>query len=137
MSRRLINDTADQRSSAWWWSGRFKARFGRFIDAVAKAARVSKPTIYLRWDGKEQLPIDALASHIANVGDVDTGTLRGDLSIWRATFSTSRATGPAAIVADGSGVIRSACDRRAVESVGARSRRTTRCPFCWMPCAAA
>jgi hypothetical protein len=55
---------------------------------------VSKPTIYLRWDGKEQLPIDALASHTANVGDVDTGTLRGDLSNWRATFSTSRAARP-------------------------------------------
>ncbi|MDT5003632.1 MAG: hypothetical protein QOJ24_808 [Mycobacterium sp.] len=52
---------------------------GFTIDAVAKAARVSKPTIYLRWDDKRQLLTDVLTGHIANVNDVDSGTLRGDL----------------------------------------------------------
>ncbi|MET0699027.1 MAG: TetR/AcrR family transcriptional regulator [Mycobacterium sp.] len=52
---------------------------GFTIDAVAKTARVSKPTVYLRWDDKEQLLIDALAGHIVDIGHLDTGTLRGDL----------------------------------------------------------
>jgi AcrR family transcriptional regulator len=52
---------------------------GFTIDAVARAAGVGKASIYLRWSDKQSVLIDALASQLGHVGDVDTGTLRGDL----------------------------------------------------------
>lgn len=52
---------------------------GFTIDAVARAAGVGKASIYLRWDDKQSLLIDALTNRLGHVADVDTGTLRGDL----------------------------------------------------------
>ncbi|WP_421118934.1 TetR/AcrR family transcriptional regulator [Aquihabitans daechungensis] len=52
---------------------------GLTIDAVAQRAGVGKATIYRRWDGKEQLVLDALAAGRLPVPQPDTGTLRDDL----------------------------------------------------------
>ncbi|PXY33166.1 TetR family transcriptional regulator [Prauserella sp. PE36] len=52
---------------------------GFSVESVARLAGVGKASIYLRWQTKEQLLLDALAAHVANVADADTGTLRGDL----------------------------------------------------------
>ncbi len=52
---------------------------GLTIDAVAHRAGVGKATIYRRWDGKEQLVLDALAAGRIPVPQPDTGTLRDDL----------------------------------------------------------
>jgi AcrR family transcriptional regulator len=52
---------------------------GLTIDAVAHRAGVGKATIYRRWDGKEQLVLDALAVERKQVDVPDTGSLRGDL----------------------------------------------------------
>ncbi|MFT4287415.1 TetR/AcrR family transcriptional regulator [Nocardioides sp.] len=49
------------------------------MDAVATRARASKATLYRRWAGKANLVIDALLSQKEEVGDHDTGSLRGDL----------------------------------------------------------
>ena len=52
---------------------------GLTIDAVANRAGVGKATIYRRWEGKEQLVLDALSSGRIQVDAPDTGDLRGDL----------------------------------------------------------
>ncbi|CAN5746405.1 N/A [soil metagenome] len=52
---------------------------GLTIDAVAHRAGVGKATIYRRWDGKEQLVLDALSTEQTSQVVPDTGTLRGDL----------------------------------------------------------
>ena len=49
------------------------------LDAVAAEAKASKATLYRRWNGKAQLVIDALTSHMGEPAATDTGTLRGDL----------------------------------------------------------
>jgi AcrR family transcriptional regulator len=50
------------------------------VDAIAAAAGVSKPTIYRRWAGKQELVVDAIRLHPHNLAPApDTGTLRGDL----------------------------------------------------------
>jgi AcrR family transcriptional regulator len=51
------------------------------MDAVAKRARASKATLYRRWETKAALVVDALirAKQSPQVGDHDTGSLRGDL----------------------------------------------------------
>jgi AcrR family transcriptional regulator len=50
------------------------------LDAIAAAAGVSKPTIYRRWTGKQQLVADAIRLHPhQQAPTADTGTLRGDL----------------------------------------------------------
>lgn len=49
------------------------------LDAVAAEAKASKATLYRRWNGKAQLVIDALISHMGEPVTTDTGTLRGDL----------------------------------------------------------
>jgi len=49
------------------------------LDAVAAEAKASKATLYRRWNGKAQLVIDALISHMGEPVSTDTGTLRGDL----------------------------------------------------------
>jgi AcrR family transcriptional regulator len=87
---------------------------GFTIDAVARAARVSKPTIYLRWEGKEQLLTEALTAQIANVEDVDTGTLRGDLiDLARNLFDLY--TGPAQ-----QSLLRMAVESSALPGIGLR-----------------
>jgi AcrR family transcriptional regulator len=48
--------------------------------AVARRAGVAKGTVYLRWPTREQLALDAVASVSDRITDVDTGTLRGDLT---------------------------------------------------------
>lgn len=52
---------------------------GLTIDAVAHRAGVGRATIYRRWDGKEQLVLDALSAGRLTAVVPDTGTLRGDL----------------------------------------------------------
>jgi AcrR family transcriptional regulator len=50
------------------------------VDAIAAAAGVSKPTIYRRWAGKQELVADAIRLHPhQQAPTADTGTLRGDL----------------------------------------------------------
>lgn len=52
---------------------------GLTMAAVAQRARVTKPTIYLRWSSKLQLVAEAIAE-IWDLGPLpDTGALRGDL----------------------------------------------------------
>lgn len=52
---------------------------GVTIDAVAQRAGVGKATIYRRWEGKEQLVLDALTAGRIPVPQPDTGSLREDL----------------------------------------------------------
>ncbi|MBC7631502.1 TetR/AcrR family transcriptional regulator [Aeromicrobium sp.] len=52
---------------------------GFSIDAVAREAAVGKASIYLRWSDKRELLVNALVDTLVQVGDVDTGSLRGDL----------------------------------------------------------
>ena len=52
---------------------------GLTIDAVAHRAGVGKATIYRRWDGKEQLTLDALSAGRLAVLEPDLGDLRSDL----------------------------------------------------------
>lgn len=52
---------------------------GLTIDAVAHRAHVGKATIYRRWDGKEQLVLDALTAGRFPHPQPDTGSLRDDL----------------------------------------------------------
>lgn len=52
---------------------------GLTIDAVAHRAGVGKATIYRRWEGKEQLVLDALTAGRIPVPQPDTGNLRDDL----------------------------------------------------------
>src|SRR6476660_8209020 len=51
------------------------------MDAVAKASRASKATLYRRWDSKPSLVVDAMvrAKQAPAIDPVDTGSLRGDL----------------------------------------------------------
>ena len=51
------------------------------LDAVAKASRASKATLYRRWESKPSLVVDAMqrAKQAPTVEEHDTGTLRGDL----------------------------------------------------------
>ena len=56
--------------------------YDRFtMDAVAKASRASKATLYRRWESKPALVIDALVrgKGAPHPVDHDTGSLRGDL----------------------------------------------------------
>jgi AcrR family transcriptional regulator len=52
---------------------------GLTIDGVAHRAGVGKATIYRRWEGKEQLVLDALAAGRIDLPQPDTGSLRDDL----------------------------------------------------------
>ena len=53
---------------------------GFAMEAVARRAGVGKASLYLRWSSKQALLVDALSLRMARVTDVDTGTLRGDLT---------------------------------------------------------
>jgi AcrR family transcriptional regulator len=52
---------------------------GFSVEAVAKRACVGKASIYLRWQTKEALLVDALRRRVGTIAEVDTGSLRGDL----------------------------------------------------------
>ncbi len=52
---------------------------GLTVDAVAHRAGVGKATIYRRWDGKEQLVLDALSTEVQLMATPDTGDLATDL----------------------------------------------------------
>lgn len=52
---------------------------GFSVESVAREAGVGKASIYLRWQTKEGLLLDALADRVTPVVDADTGSLRGDL----------------------------------------------------------
>ncbi len=50
------------------------------FEALARRAGVHKTTLYRRWEGKEDLLLDALLEHAGQAVPVpDTGSLRGDL----------------------------------------------------------
>lgn len=51
---------------------------GFTMDGVARRAGVGKSTVYLRWQDKDTLLTDAVGT-ASDFGDVDTGSLRGDL----------------------------------------------------------
>jgi AcrR family transcriptional regulator len=53
---------------------------GFAMDTVARRAGVGKASLYLRWNSKEALLSDAIAMRMSRITDVDTGTLRGDLT---------------------------------------------------------
>jgi AcrR family transcriptional regulator len=52
---------------------------GFTMDAVARRAGVGKSTVYLRWQDKDSLLIDAVDARSGGIEDVDTGSFRGDL----------------------------------------------------------
>jgi AcrR family transcriptional regulator len=61
------------------------------VDAIATAAGVSKPTIYRRWAGKQELVADAIRLHPHQQAPTpDTGTLRGDLLAIVAQFAAQQ-----------------------------------------------
>ncbi|MFG2314989.1 TetR/AcrR family transcriptional regulator [Streptomyces tendae] len=50
------------------------------MDAVAARTRSSKATLYRQWGGKPELVVKAIRHNKpGEIGDVDTGSLRGDL----------------------------------------------------------
>ena len=53
---------------------------GLSIEGVASRAGVSKATIYRRWDSKEDLLVDAIATLVHEVEVPDSGDIRGDLT---------------------------------------------------------
>jgi AcrR family transcriptional regulator len=53
---------------------------GFAMETVARRAGVGKASLYLRWNSKEALLADAVTMRMSRVADVDTGTLRGDLT---------------------------------------------------------
>jgi AcrR family transcriptional regulator len=55
---------------------------GMSMDEVAHRAGVSKATIYRRWTSKESLVLDALRTAMKPLDDVDTGSLRSDLTAY-------------------------------------------------------
>lgn len=71
VDRRIAQAALDLFADAGW--------AGFAMESVARRARVSKASLYLRWSSKEALLTDALTLRLARVADVDTGTLRGDL----------------------------------------------------------
>ncbi len=52
---------------------------GFSVEAVAKRASVGKASIYLRWQTKEALLVEALRLRVGIIDEVDTGSLREDL----------------------------------------------------------
>jgi len=52
---------------------------GLSIDGIAARAGVSKATIYRRWNSKDELVVDAIASLSGAVGAMTTGDVRADL----------------------------------------------------------
>lgn len=52
---------------------------GLSIEAIAAQAGVSKAAIYRRWDSKDELLVDAMASIMETVEIAETGDVRSDL----------------------------------------------------------
>ncbi|WP_250827955.1 TetR/AcrR family transcriptional regulator [Nocardioides bruguierae] len=55
-------------------------RAGFSLNGVARRAGVGKSSIYLRWQDKERLLADAVASSVVEPDPEDTGSFAGDLS---------------------------------------------------------
>jgi AcrR family transcriptional regulator len=72
LDRRIAAAALDVFGDTGW------AGFG--METVARRAGVGKASLYLRWPGKEALLTDAVTVRFRQVTDVDTGTLRGDLT---------------------------------------------------------
>ncbi len=72
VDRRIAQAALDLFADAGW--------AGFAMEAVARRAGVGKASLYLRWSTKEALLTDAVTWRLARVADVDTGTLRGDLT---------------------------------------------------------
>jgi AcrR family transcriptional regulator len=72
LDRRIAQAALDVFGDAGW--------AGFAMETVARRAGVGKASLYLRWSGKEALLTDAVTLRFSPVGDVDTGTLRGDLT---------------------------------------------------------
>ncbi|MFC7493258.1 MULTISPECIES: TetR/AcrR family transcriptional regulator [unclassified Nocardioides] len=53
---------------------------GFTMDGVARRSGFGKSTLYLRWSDKDALLTDAVRRRRRDVPDVDTGSLRGDLT---------------------------------------------------------
>ena len=54
--------------------------FGRAtIEGIAEKSGVARSTIYRHWDSLAEILHDAMVETVSAHGDVDTGTLRGDL----------------------------------------------------------
>ncbi|WP_395657330.1 TetR/AcrR family transcriptional regulator [Nocardioides sp.] len=71
-AEKRIIDAALEEYGEHGWSG-------FTMDGVARRAGVGKSTVYLRWQDKDTLLTDAVGSASDELGDVDTGSLRGDL----------------------------------------------------------
>jgi AcrR family transcriptional regulator len=72
VDRRIAQAALDLFGEAGW--------AGFAMEAIARRAGVGKASLYLRWSNKETLLTDALTMRMSRVTDVDTGTLRGDLT---------------------------------------------------------
>ncbi len=71
-AEKRIIDAALEEYGEYGWSG-------FTMDGVARRAGVGKSTVYLRWQDKDALLTDAVSTYSGDLGDVDTGSLRGDL----------------------------------------------------------
>ena len=71
VDRRIAQGALDLFADSGW--------AGFTMEAVAKRAGVGKASLYLRWSSKEAMLTEALMLRLAQVADVDTGSLRGDL----------------------------------------------------------
>jgi AcrR family transcriptional regulator len=72
LDRRIAEAALDVFGDAGW--------AGFAMETVARRAGVGKASLYLRWSSKEALLTDAVTLRFTQVTDVDTGTLRGDLT---------------------------------------------------------
>ena len=72
VDRRISQAALDLFGEAGW--------AGFAMESVARRAGVGKASLYLRWSSKETLLSDAITLRMSRVTDVDTGTLRGDLT---------------------------------------------------------
>jgi AcrR family transcriptional regulator len=70
---------------------------GMSIEGVAARAGVGKTTIYRRWESKEELVLDAVASLHAEIPIIDSGNLRADLITLMQTALHSFSENPALI----------------------------------------
>jgi AcrR family transcriptional regulator len=71
-AEKRIIDAALEEYGEHGWSG-------FTMDGVARRAGVGKSTVYLRWQDKDTLLTDAVGTAGSALGDVDTGSLQGDL----------------------------------------------------------
>jgi AcrR family transcriptional regulator len=70
------------------------------MDALAERAHASKATIYRHWDGKAAIVAEAVQKRqCESLGNVDTGTLRGDLLSFLEEARRSMAQGDGALIA--------------------------------------